>query len=106
MWYNIFLKRKELDMLIVGSIEAKAREISSAIQEYLEKEELTGTDLEDVMDFLIEKGIFEKAKKKKQKTLDFENVLNQLTHMDREKLIVGMRKEVTKKKTVWYFDKV
>lgn len=93
-------------MIIVGNIEVRAREISTAIQEYLEKEDLTVTDSVDVMDYLIEKGIFEKVKKKKFKTLELENVLKQLTHMGREKLIAGMRSEVTKKKTIWSFDKV
>lgn len=93
-------------MIKAGNIEAGSRELSAAIQEYLEKEDLTVTNLTDVIDFLVEKGIFEKVKKKKHKTLEFEFFLNQLTHMGREKLIAGMRIEVTKKKTIWYFDKV
>jgi hypothetical protein len=93
-------------MLIAGNVETMAREISSAIQEYLEKENKTETNPDEVMDLLIDKGIFEKVKKKKLKTLQLESVLIELTRIERTNLIPGLRSEKTRKKTLWYFDKV
>ena len=93
-------------MLIAGNIEVVAREISSTIQEYLVSENKTETNPEEVMDLLIEKGIFEKVKKKKLKAQQLENVLFELNRTGREKLIAGLRTEKDKKKTLWYFDRV
>ena len=93
-------------MLIVGNVETLARDVSSAIQEYLVKEDKTQTTPEEVMDFLIEKGLFEAQKKKKLKLVPLESVLIELNRIGRENLIAGMRTERGKKKTLWYFDKV
>ncbi len=93
-------------MIIKGNIETMARDINSAIQEYLEKENKSQTTSDEVIDFLIEKGLFEKVKKKKLKTEQFEYVLSEIIRIGREKLIQGMNCEKTKKKTIWTFDKV
>jgi hypothetical protein len=93
-------------MLIVGNIETLARDVSSAIQEYLVKEDKTQTTPDEVMDYLIEKGLFEREKKKKLKLVPLENVLTQLNRIGRENLIAGLRSEKTKKQTLWYFDRI
>ena len=93
-------------MLIVGNVETLARDVSSAIQEYLVNEDKTQTTPEEVMDYLIDKGLFEKQKKKKLKLVPLESVLIELNRIGRENLIPGMRTERSKKKTLWYFDRV
>ena len=90
-------------MLIAGNVETLAREISTAIQEYLVKENKTETNPEEVMDFLIDKGIFEQVKKKKLKTQQLENVLFELNRIGRENLIAGLRAERSKKKNSLVF---
>ncbi len=93
-------------MIIKGNVEELAREISTAIQEYLVKENKTQTQPSEVMDYLIEKGIFELQKKKKLKLVPLEDVLFEINRIGREKLIAGMRTEIVKKKNVYYFDRV
>ena len=90
-------------MLIVGNVETLSRDISSAIQEYLVKEDKTQTTHEEVMDFLIDKGLFEKQKKKKLKLVPLESVLIELTRIGRENLIAGMRMEKGKKENTLVF---
>ena len=111
-YYNAFcdkikcLKGRSLKMIIKGNIENMAREISSAVQEYLLKEDKTQTEPAEVMDYLIEKGIFELQKKKKLKLVPLEDVLFEINRTGREKLIAGLRTEIVKKKNVYYFDRV
>jgi hypothetical protein len=83
------------------NIEVIAVRISKAIQEYLREENKLETTPKDVMEYLIQKGIFEKDHKN---GLPLRNVLRELDKMDKLDLIEGIRHERKAINTYWYFD--
>jgi hypothetical protein len=83
------------------NIEVIAVRISKAVQEYLREENKLETIPKDVMEYLIQKGIFEKDHKN---GLPLRNVLRELDKMDKLDLIEGIRLERKAINTYWYFD--
>jgi hypothetical protein len=96
---------RSLTMRIIRDLDQTAKDVNSAVQEFLEKENKEVTTPGEVVDFLVEKGVVENEKKRKLKTVQLEIILSEVTRLGRTNLIPGLRSEKTKKKTLWYFDR-